>query len=816
WNGEKVLDIMMNLADENGIRSRLSSNLVVRTTADELNVQDISGKTVSLVPDWVLTTLKALGLNLDFTSSIKEPVVRSRKRIKFPQRYNRRIAVLLLNTAAELYHQGKLAFPDLPESHEKYLMASPWNGPPLSEKIKHDAELLKSGKYDEKTEASDEFWDEFKEQYLRNDANWQELLRAFHPAMEAQRRKLHFGSVPKSLVDYFAELQNQGMVFNFPDLEESKALKLEQQSLLNHLKYFSLLFLHGKAQVEGRYFKAGLDEAFTFPENPSAQSIAGKINAGDYAALNQINDENWMALSFNLYLPELEMSLQQLITQLQTHKKERAAILRKLGLATSFEEEPAIKAVTELFQQFTRLIQDKLSDRTLPPAVIINLRGTLLNDFESLIEKGEIEGILRTYFKLLKLDRQVEKEIAFYDSWLRKNLKKENLRQVLQEKYGQDEIMNSIKEIKLELVQKSHAAEIEMDLKAGALLGEEGELLLDRMAGNVLTAGSVMFQPGQAIAVLAEYFGDKLQAGLNKILEQQQVEALALRALDPARAPPIRQKLSAYLTQAKKTYAKQTGILTALQSIDPGISIQILARPKQREITDPDMERLGVFHFKGIIYNTESVFKRVSDDVFAAIQLHEALESAGIKHDQAVKIVWKVTGYSNNELIAQAGLKPEVSQRIAPGKSPAYRILPPGIEPGESFFEQTFRIYQQFRPTHILFMSVLALGILALQIPLVWGARSYNPLDQAWIELQMLKRFPDEVAAQGKKLPEVNVRELSGEAGLSQRLTDFITGRYFTQEDAAHTLAFDPALLQQPQPAGKSRIMNYLADLCET
>jgi hypothetical protein len=221
--------------------------------------------------------------------------------------------------------------------------------------------------------------------------------------------------------------------------------------------------------------------------------------------------------------------------------------------------------------------------------------------------------------------------------------------------------------------------------KAGALLGKKGEALLNRIVGNALATLDIMFQPGKAIAAISTYTYDQLVPVVTKMLEQQRVKAVSLEKQDPARAPPIRAKLEEYLAASKEMYKDNPEV----QSINlDKISINILTQteiPKQIK-PDPDLERLGVFHLDGKIYNTESVFNRVTDDKeFAAIQLHEALESAGIEHKLAVKIVHEVTGYTNKYLIKQAGLKQDILQRILPTKSPNHSTTRNKLRAAPSF-----------------------------------------------------------------------------------------------------------------------------------
>jgi hypothetical protein len=171
WNGVSILDPMREVAQHQGVRSRLSKSGIVRATVDELYVESPE-PFLMLVPKPIRKALLDRGWNLDF--EIGTPLVRTRNRIQSPQTYQPRVAVVALKSAAVLYRDSQLAVPRL-MPYRDYLRISSWKDSTIPEWIRKDAELLNS-QADETSPSGREFWQRFERDYVENPSNWANLM----------------------------------------------------------------------------------------------------------------------------------------------------------------------------------------------------------------------------------------------------------------------------------------------------------------------------------------------------------------------------------------------------------------------------------------------------------------------------------------------------------------------------------------------------------------------------------------------------------------------------------------------------------------
>ncbi len=184
----------------------------------------------------------------------------------------------------------------------------------------------------------------------------------------------------------------------------------------------------------------------------------------------------------------------------------------------------------------------------------------------------------------------------------------------------------------------------------GALLGDAGEALLDKLVGGA----RVLAMMGKTVGSMSEAAAHKL--ALDKLWELQSRVEEPLDTFDSAWGPEVRDRIGHWLGIAK-TQVKDPAQRLKLDAIDPQKMEIIILKKGAKRPANADLEKLGVFNIRGKIYMLEEVYERIVDvDYQSAILLHEALECQGFSHQETESIIEAATTYTNEDLIRRAEL----------------------------------------------------------------------------------------------------------------------------------------------------------------
>jgi len=182
----------------------------------------------------------------------------------------------------------------------------------------------------------------------------------------------------------------------------------------------------------------------------------------------------------------------------------------------------------------------------------------------------------------------------------------------------------------------------------GFLFGEQGRGTLRRLLAKAFSGVGVLVQ-GVADGVI------------HRVFEMSGSEAVRLGEYSSstqagqARLAAVQRVLKQQVDRAKLRFFPERDKFMLLHGVQADTAldkVKVVRHLPRGAAMDPDLERLGVFNYRGTVYILEQTLKKLDNDQLTAVLLHELLEVQGASHETAAELVQAASGMDNDVLEA--------------------------------------------------------------------------------------------------------------------------------------------------------------------